>query len=412
MPGHVDFSADLILICDSLDAGGIERVVSMLANEWARRGRKVSVITLHDRRRFYELHPSIHHTIIDRAGLNRINDLLRWLSARLRKGEQPGLWLLSILFGGLYQLSHPHLYSAYFRLVYAGEAALLRRALRRIESPLIVSLGTPINVITLKACKGMKRRIVISERGDPKRLSQFKRWDVLVRKLYNHADLVTANTRGALRDMSGYVEEEKLAFVPNPLVISNSNGNGQREVSALARMPVALTVGRLVWDKAQDVLLDAFALAGGDLDGWRLAIVGDGGLRDDLRMRAERLGIAGRVDWHGVVRDPHVFYHAADFFVLPSRREGTPNALLEAMSCGLPVIVSDGAPGPLELVEDGVTGLVVPVNDAAALASALRRLVSDGELRSRLGEAARARVSEHDLPLALAAWESVVGLTC
>ncbi len=131
-----------------------------------------------------------------------------------------------------------------------------------------------------------------------------------------------------------------------------------------------------------------------------------------MRVRAERLGVAGRVDWHGVVTDPHAFYHTANFFVLPSRVEGTPNALLEAMSCGLPVIVSDGAPGPLELVEDGVTGLVVPVNDAAALAVALRRLASDGELRSRLGEAARARVSEYDLPHALATWESVVGLTC
>lgn len=98
--------------------------------------------------------------------------------------------------------------------------------------------------------------------------------------------------------------------------------------------------------------------------------------------------------------------------MLPSRLEGTPNALLEAMSCGLPVIVSNGAPGLLELVEDGVTGLVVPVNDAAALAAALRRLASDGELRSRLGEAARARVSEHALPRAMAAWESIVGLTC
>ena len=96
--------------------------------------------------------------------------------------------------------------------------------------------------------------------------------------------------------------------------------------------------------------------------------------------------------------------------MLPSRVEGTPNALLEAMSCGLPVVVSDGAPGPLELVEDGVTGLVVPVNDAAALAAAMRRLASDGELCCRLGAAARARVSEYDLPRALVAWESVLGL--
>jgi glycosyltransferase involved in cell wall biosynthesis len=406
----MEFSADVILICNSLDAGGIERVVSTLANEWSRRGRNVSVITLHDRQRFYELDPGVHHVVIDRVGLNRIADLLRWLKARLGGGEMPRIWLLNLIFGGLYNLSYKHLYRAYSGLVYACEAALLRRALRRIDSPLIVSLGTPNNIITLKACKGMKRRIIISERTDPKRFSHIKNWDALARRLYNRADLVTANTRGALRDMSDYVEAGKLAFVPNPLRLSASNTHGN--VPMKAQSPFVLTVGRLVWDKAQDVLLDAYALAGDDLNGWRLAIVGDGRLADDLRMRAERLGVAGRVDWHGVVQDPYAFYHAAKFFVLPSRVEGTPNALLEAMSCGLPVIVSDGAPGPLELVEDGVTGLVVPVDDAAALADALRRLASDCELRSRLGQAARARVSEYDLPRALASWEAVVGLTC
>jgi glycosyltransferase involved in cell wall biosynthesis len=80
------------------------------------------------------------------------------------------------------------------------------------------------------------------------------------------------------------------------------------------------------------------------------------------------------------------------------------------MSCGLPVVVSDGAPGPLELVEDGVTGLVVPVNDARALAAALGRLARDPALCRRLGEAARARVAEYDLPRALGEWETVIGL--
>jgi glycosyltransferase involved in cell wall biosynthesis len=145
---------------------------------------------------------------------------------------------------------------------------------------------------------------------------------------------------------------------------------------------------------------------------WRLALVGDGRLEADLRVRASGLGLEGRVEWHGVVRDPYVLYHSAAIFALPSRVEGTPNALLEAMSCGLPVVVSDGAPGLLELVEDGVTGLVVPVNDAAALAQALRRLARNAELRRRLGEAARERVAEYDLPRALAAWERALGLTC
>ena len=202
MLGHVDFSAELILVCNSLDAGGIERVVTTLANEWTRRGRKVSVITLHDRRRFYELDAGVHHVVIDRAGLNRLADLLRWLTTRLRSEGPPRFWLLSVLLNALYELSYKRMYRAYSAIVYAAEALLLRRALGRVDSQVIISFGTPINIITLKACRGLQRRLVISERNDPKRLSRFKNWDVLARKLYNRADLVTANTRRALDDMS------------------------------------------------------------------------------------------------------------------------------------------------------------------------------------------------------------------
>lgn len=409
MPKHVDFTADIILICNSLDAGGIERVVSTLANEWSRRGRKVSVVTLHDRRRFFALDPSVHHVMIDRAGLTWVAESLKKLKSRLSELRIVRPWLI-VLFGQpIYHFFAEHFHSLNFRLFIEYESWALRRALRRIESPVVVSFGTANNIITIRACEGLGRRVIISERNDPRRLTRFGLWDLMWRKHYRSADLVTANTRGALLDMGEYVEPEKLAFVPNPLVFRNGNGGGGAPVSP---SPSFLTVGRLVWDKAHDVLLDAFALLGDELEEWRLAIVGDGRMRDTLKAQAARLGVAGRVHWYGVVQDPHAFYRAANIFVLPSRVEGTPNALLEAMSCGLPVIVSDGAPGPLELVEDGVTGLVVPVNDATALALALRRLATDEQLCCRLGEAARARVSEYDLPHALVAWESVVGLTC
>lgn len=410
MSRRVDFSAELIFICNSLDAGGIERVVSTLANEWSRRGRKVSVITMHDRRRFYQLDTSVHHIIIDRAGLNRIADMLRWIATRLRGKGRSRFRVLNLVFGGLYRLTYKPLYRTYFAIVCAYEAALLRRALERLEAPLIISMGTPINIITLKASKGLNKRVIISERNDPMRLSRFRNWDALARKLYNRADLVTANTRGALRDMTEFVEDAKLAFVPNPLAHSNGDGHHKGVLLRPAARPFILNVGRMVTDKAQDILLEAFALLGDEAKEWRLSIVGDGYLKDNLHAQAASLGIAGRIDWHGVVRDPYVFYRTARIFALPSRVEGMANALLEAMSCGLPVIVSDGAPGSLELVENGVTGLVVPVNDAGALARALKRLVADERLRRRLGEAARERVAEYELSRALAVWESVVGL--
>lgn len=410
-----DFSADLILVCNSLDAGGIERVVSTLANEWSRRGRKVSVVTLHDGKRFYTLDPAVHHVVVEEHGASRLTYLLRMtrnVFVRLRTARP---LMIALLGPALYDFISETGHRAFIAMYLAFETLGLRRALRRIDSDLVVSFGTAVNVITLKACHRLGRRVVISERNDPGRL--IKLWENLWRQYYPLADVVTANTRGALSDMRDYVAQRKLAFVPNPLRLPNGNGNGHSgnghrpHKPATTAAPFVLTVGRLVEDKAQDVLLDAFAQTGEAFKDWRLAIVGDGQLSGRLQAQAKALGISERVDWHGIVHDPYHFYRSAHVFALPSRVEGTPNALLEAMSCGLPVVVSDGAPGPLELVEDGVTGLIVPVNDPAKLAAALRRLGNDGELRARLGAAARERVTEYDLPRALGAWESIVGLT-
>ena len=91
---------------------------------------------------------------------------------------------------------------------------------------------------------------------------------------------------------------------------------------------------------------------------------------------ADELEIASRVDWHGRQPDPFFYYRSSDIFLMPSRHEGSPNALLEAMSQGLPPIVTDCLPGALEVVEHDVTGLVVPVDDPEALASPIPISVS------------------------------------
>src|ERR1043165_965972 len=77
MPCRVDFTADLILVCHSLEVGGSERVVSTLANERGRRGRKGCVVTMHDRRRFYALDPAVHHVAVDRVGVTSLPELTR-----------------------------------------------------------------------------------------------------------------------------------------------------------------------------------------------------------------------------------------------------------------------------------------------------------------------------------------------
>jgi glycosyltransferase involved in cell wall biosynthesis len=96
----------------------------------------------------------------------------------------------------------------------------------------------------------------------------------------------------------------------------------------------------------------------------------------------------------------------AKLFVMTSRFEGTPNALLEAMSCGLPAVVSDASPGPCELIgtDESRAGLIVPVEDADATADAILRLARDETLRRRFGLAARERVRAHDADHAIDVW--------
>ncbi|MEA2891666.1 MAG: GalNAc-alpha-(1-_4)-GalNAc-alpha-(1-_3)-diNAcBac-PP-undecaprenol [Bradyrhizobium sp.] len=412
MPERV--CADLVFVCECLGAGGIQRVVSILSNEWSRRGRKVCVVTRLDRR-FFTLDGSVKHVVFQGDAASR---LMQWLRgafalrdlflAKLRRSPLANWWLARVLGQALYVLLLRLPLKIYLAAMFALDVRALRRILVRVNTPIVVSMGTPLNVITLVATKGLARRVVISERGDARAMHMNWLWGELTAKLYERAYLVTANSRALVRHMRGFVGGGNLAFLPNPMWVERGHGSDREYDSTTA--PVVLSVARLVPEKAPDVLLDAFALCAEEHREWRLALVGEGQLETALRAQAARLGIAEQIDWCGLVKDPLPHYDTAQVFVLPSRIEGMPNALLEAMGCGVPVIVSDGTPGLLEVVEHGITGLVVPVNDAAALAAALRLMLSDAPLRRRLGTAARERVLEYELSRSLASWESALGL--
>jgi glycosyltransferase involved in cell wall biosynthesis len=167
-----------------------------------------------------------------------------------------------------------------------------------------------------------------------------------------------------------------------------------------ARPVRLLGVARLVPKKGVDVLLAALAALPRAL-AWRYDHVGGGPLLDQLRAKAERLGIADRITWHGALAEDRVLqaYRVADLFVLASRiapdgdRDGLPNVLLEAGAMELAAVASREAAVP-ELIEDGVNGALVPPGDPAALADALARLIADPAARERLGRAGRARVLE------------------
>jgi glycosyltransferase involved in cell wall biosynthesis len=165
---------------------------------------------------------------------------------------------------------------------------------------------------------------------------------------------------------------------------------------------VVLALAALVHRKGLDVALASLALlAGRGIRPW-LWIAGDGPERAALGAQAGRLGVAAQVKFLGARSDVGDLLSACDIALLPSRREGLGIAALEAMAAGRPVIAS--AVGGLgEAVVDGRTGLLVPPDDAPALAAALERLVMDAHLRDRLGRAGPQRVSEGFLPEQMAA---------
>ena len=184
-----------------------------------------------------------------------------------------------------------------------------------------------------------------------------------------------------------------LDFSRFPFVEKSASGND-------AELVVILSVGRLVEKKGTDVLLEALARLPADLP-WRLVHVGGGPLKEKLERRARQLGIAERIQWRGARTQLELLaeYRAADLFALASRvardgdRDGLPNVLVEAQSQGLACVATNMSGIP-ELIDDGVTGLLVEPEAPQKLAQALEMLIRDPARRRALGEAGRRRVQE------------------
>jgi len=158
--------------------------------------------------------------------------------------------------------------------------------------------------------------------------------------------------------------------------------------------PRLICLARLVRQKGLDVLLRALPVLQAVLGPVALTILGEGPEQPHLAALAVELGVADAVCFGGTVGDVRPHLAAADVFVLPSRFEGLPLALLEAMATGLPVVVS-AVSGNTDAVRDGVDGLLVPPEDPAALAAAVAHVLREPELAARLGTAARLRVASH-----------------
>ena len=131
-------------------------------------------------------------------------------------------------------------------------------------------------------------------------------------------------------------------------------------------------------------------------------------MAEELQARVRDLGLSRDVTFHGVVADPSPLLATSRIFVLPSRFEGTPNALLEAMAHRIACIVSDASPGPLRLIEDGTSGLVVETDSATSLADAMTKLSREERLRCEMAGAGLERVREFGIDRVGPIWDRIL----
>jgi len=356
----------IVFLVSSLNAGGAERVATALSNAWATRGDRVTLIPTYSAggQPFYALAPAVETVFLaDVAGRGR---------------KTP--W------------------------TYATRLLALRRLITTRRPDVVLSFLPNVNVAALLATAGLRVPVIICERSNPASRPQWSALELLCRLTYRHADLLTVQTREvAAAAEARYPGVTGIVVVPNPLPL-----DPPRAACPAQPRKVLLSLGRLSEEKRVGCMIDAFAgLAPRFLD-WDFHIYGDGPLRADLERQALSLGLGHRVLFMGRTDAALDVMAHADAFVLASRYEGFPNALLEAMSVGLPCIATDCANGPREITRGGQDALLVPPHDMAGLAVALGQIMADPGLRDRLGRQARDSVAKrYRSDAVLAIWDSI-----
>jgi GalNAc-alpha-(1->4)-GalNAc-alpha-(1->3)-diNAcBac-PP-undecaprenol alpha-1,4-N-acetyl-D-galactosaminyltransferase len=345
------------LAIGSLGGGGAERVMKWLADSLVDAGHEVTLLTQmskNDDR--FTCDPRVEH----------------------------------ISMGGFHRYYDSSLVSTFVNFFRWRRLLLDTCASNNID--VVLSFIDALNVACLISLQRTRWPIVVAERTDPA-TGPISWWRKLLRPvLYrNRATEVVFQTHAAADRFRTEWRLRQVRVIPNAVV-----GEFARPVT-MPRGRLAVSVGRLDPLKGHDILLEAWARLGEDRRDWHLRIVGDGPQRTDYEALIARLGIGNSVQLAGFRSDIPAELREAAFAVLPSRVEGFPNALIEAMALGRPVVVSDTPPACREIITHEADGLLYDGRSPDALAAALRRMIADDGLRARLAEGAlgvRERYSE------------------
>lgn len=254
----------------------------------------------------------------------------------------------------------------------------LARYIRQLGIRLVHTFDTPTNLYAVPAARLASSALVLSSQRAHRSLTppRFRHWLRLTDQV---ADGVLVNCEFLRRHLADdeHVPRGRIHLCYNGLNLHQFHpARGPKPEPLRHASLVVGVVCALRPEKDLETLLDAFAQVRSAHAGMRLAIIGSGACLPALQARAAALGIVPDCLFEPATPDVAGWLHAIDIFVLPSRTEALSNSLMEAMACGCTVVASRTGGNP-ELVADGETGLLFPPGDAAALATALRRLISD-----------------------------------
>jgi glycosyltransferase involved in cell wall biosynthesis len=281
---------------------------------------------------------------------------------------------------------------------------IFRSIIEEVRPDVVMSFAKGTNLVAHRALAGLGRRrpVWIAREGNnlvratgDEATGAFgqKVAMALTRNAYRAADCVLVNSEHLAGSLAGWLglERGRVRVINNPIDVERIRRQAAEPLAAEPSRPFVVSVGRLQYQKGHDILLRAFA-ASAFRDSHDVVLVGRGSEERRLRALAAELGIGARVRFESFVDNPWNWVARAELFVLPSRWEGFPNALGEALACDTAVLAADCRFGPGELIEHDANGWLVPPEDSQALAGALDRLLGDPALRARLAAGGRQRV--------------------
>lgn len=344
----------IAFVIPSLGPGGAERVASLLCNEWVGLGHAVTLATF-DRpsaEPFFALKDGVAV-----AGL-AASATSRGVAVRLATN--------------------------------IARVSRLRSLLRQCHPDVVVSFMTEANVVAVWACRGLGIPLVISERNQPDRPGLAKGHKLARHLSYSLASAMVVQTE----EIASWARARfriPTHVIPNPVQFGPCGARDRTDVHQL------VSLGRLTHQKGFDILIRSFAALAGKHLNWRLVIYGEGPDRPLLERQRTESGCADRISLPGLTRDAAGVLRKASLFVLPSRFEGYPNALLEALAQGLPVLATACPGGTAEILGNGAHGVLVPPDDVSAMTAALDMMVSTPELREELASRARQAVKGLDV---------------